>query len=152
RQSQSLVMTQALQQSIKLLQCTALELRQFVELELEQNPFLTQDEPEEEVPEQAESIESDNQDPQEANCAGDNEFSSEVEPQADWDDSAEIETDYLRHDQVITGSGAYDEDDERGIEDNPSQEKSLREHLLEQLQLEIDDPVKRMIGAHLIDL
>ena len=31
RQGQSLVMTQQLQQSIKLLQCTSLELRQFVE-------------------------------------------------------------------------------------------------------------------------
>ncbi len=40
RQGQSLVMTQALQQSIKLLQCNSLELREFVEQELEKNPFL----------------------------------------------------------------------------------------------------------------
>src|ERR1700758_410623 len=42
-QSQSLVMTQALQQSIKLLQCNALELKQFVEQELEKNPFLLEE-------------------------------------------------------------------------------------------------------------
>ncbi|NCY24738.1 MAG: RNA polymerase sigma-54 factor, partial [Alphaproteobacteria bacterium] len=40
RQGQSLVMTQQLQQSIKLLQCNSLELREFVEQELEKNPFL----------------------------------------------------------------------------------------------------------------
>src|SRR5690606_24935843 len=34
----------------------------------------------------------------------------------------------------------------------PANDKSLREHLLEQLQLDIADPAERMIGAHLIDL
>ncbi|MBY0408283.1 MAG: RNA polymerase factor sigma-54, partial [Rickettsiales bacterium] len=38
------------------------------------------------------------------------------------------------------------------IEDNASQGISLRDHLLEQLNLSIHDPVKRIIGAHLIDL
>jgi RNA polymerase sigma-54 factor len=146
-------MTQALQQSIKLLQCTSLELRQFVEQELEKNPFLMAEDGEgeadsvqiqEERPEEGE--------PREADFERE-EFSGEMEGNDRFDDSELIETDYLRHDQTITsGSPGYDgDDDTRGIEDNPSQELSLREHLLEQLHLEIQDPVERMIGSHLID-
>src|ERR1700761_4234413 len=44
RQSQSLVMTPQLQQAIKLLQLSNLELSDYVEQELEQNPLLERDE------------------------------------------------------------------------------------------------------------
>ena len=40
RQSQSLVMTPQLQQAIKLLQLSSLELTAYVEAQLEQNPLL----------------------------------------------------------------------------------------------------------------
>ena len=40
KQSQSLVMTPQLQQAIKLLQLTNLELTDLVEKEIEENPFL----------------------------------------------------------------------------------------------------------------
>ena len=45
RQSQSLVMTPQLQQAIKLLQLTNIELAAYVEQELEQNPLLERAEP-----------------------------------------------------------------------------------------------------------
>ena len=44
RQGQQLVMTPQLQQAIKLLQLTNLELAEFVESQLEENPFLERDE------------------------------------------------------------------------------------------------------------
>ena len=44
RQGQQLVMTPQLQQAIKLLQLTNLELAEFVEAQLEENPFLERDE------------------------------------------------------------------------------------------------------------
>ena len=44
RQSQSLVMTPQLQQAIKLLQLSAIELADFVTAELEQNPLLEREE------------------------------------------------------------------------------------------------------------
>ncbi|MBT4710236.1 MAG: RNA polymerase sigma-54 factor, partial [Alphaproteobacteria bacterium] len=47
RQSQALVMTPQLQQAIKLLQLSNLELAEYVESEVEQNPLLEQDEPRE---------------------------------------------------------------------------------------------------------
>src|SRR5260221_9988909 len=44
RQSQSLVMTPQLQQAIKLLQLSNMELADYIEHELEQNPLLERDE------------------------------------------------------------------------------------------------------------
>ncbi|MEE9209686.1 MAG: RNA polymerase sigma-54 factor, partial [Kiloniellales bacterium] len=44
RQSQSLVMTPQLQQAIKLLQLSNMELAAYVEQELERNPLLEHDE------------------------------------------------------------------------------------------------------------
>jgi RNA polymerase sigma-54 factor len=158
-QSQSLVMTQQLQQSIKLLQCNSLELRTFVEQELETNPFLSQDELEATEPlSEQEGAEYDasaeNEDaPREADFENGDRFDTEMQADESWDDSASIETDYLRHEQNMGGStSGYDgDDDTRTIEDNASQGVSLREHLLEQLQLETDEPARRMIGAYLID-
>jgi len=145
---QSMVMTQALQQSIKLLQANSLELREYVEQALEENPFLSQDEPEtneaQELPENNEQ--KDDSEPKETDFSSDDYFAGH--------EGEDAETNYLRHEQG-TGGGKSDynaEDDTRSIDDNPAQGISLREHLLNQLQLEVQDPVRRMIGAHLIDL
>jgi RNA polymerase sigma-54 factor len=50
------------------------------------------------------------------------------------------------------GGGLNFDDDERGIEDFGQERPNLREYLGEQLRLSINDPVDRMIGAHLIAL
>ncbi len=158
RQGQSLVMTQALQQSIKLLQCNSIELREFVEQALEENPFLTQEEPEANEPADAQAeiaLVKDSDEPREADFSSDQSFSSDVEADESWgDDSASIEGDYLRYDQGSSGdTSGYDaQDDTRSIDDNPSEGISLREHLLNQLQVEVHDPAKKLIGAHLIDM
>src|SRR5262249_30242531 len=55
RQSQSLVMTPQLQQAIKLLQLSNLEVAAYVESELEQNPLLEREEGEREEPGEAEA-------------------------------------------------------------------------------------------------
>ncbi len=146
RQGQQLVMTQQLQQSIKLLASTALELQAFVDQELEQNPFLSQEEPEgEEVaaPVQEETT------PREADFSGDENYSGDVQ----GDDSHEIETDYLSTSQTASSRAAGDFDnDEYSLENTAAQAITLREHLLSQLQVDITDPAQRMIGAFLIDL
>jgi RNA polymerase sigma-54 factor len=160
RQGQSLVMTQQLQQSIKLLQCSSLELKEFVDLELEKNPFLSQEEAEGgevESPQEASISENDGE-PREADFESDEPFNAVEESGDSWDangdDSNAIETDYLRSSQGTSASteGYSGDDDTRDIEDNPSRGLSLREHLLEQLQLSIHAPAARMIGAYLIDV
>ncbi len=143
-------MTQALQQSIKLLQCNALELREFIEAELEKNPLLAVEEGEtkeiatEDMPAPAESDE-----PRETDFSDAQSF--------DAGSFDEAETDYIRGDSSLStqssglGTGGGDEDT-LGVEDNASPEISLREHLLNQLQIDFTDAGERMIGAHLIDL
>jgi len=155
RQGQSLVMTYQLQQSIKLLQCNALELREFVDQELEKNPFLLQEdssrsEQEDDAPKERSTLDDK---PREADFSGDENFSSEAQSN-DYDESGDIERDYLQPSHSSsTGGGDYgDSDDSLGIESNAAEGKSLREHLLEQLQLDIKDPVERIIGSHLVDL
>jgi RNA polymerase sigma-54 factor len=147
-------MTQQLQQSIKLLQATALELQAFVDLELEKNPFLSQEDEESDSPADAQPEASTEETaPREADFGGDENFSSEMPESRDSDDSHEIETDYLNSSHSTSSRAAGDfDDDERTIDDNPSQGMTLREHLLSQLQVDIQGPVQRMIGAHLIDL
>lgn len=151
RQGQSLVMTQALQQSIKLLQCNALELREFIEAELEKNPLLQAEEGDvKEVA--AEEVDStrESDEPKETDFGDDQSFEA-----GSFDDS---ETDYIRGDSSIattsssSGSSGGDGEDTLGVEDNASPEISLREHLLNQLQIDFTDPAERMIGAHLVDL
>ncbi len=155
RAGQSLVMTQQLQQSIKLLQCNALELKAFVEAELEKNPFLAQEEPDSQESDGLEEpTRTDDGEPREADFTGDEDYQGEMQAQ-DWsDDSEDIEKDYLSSTQLSPmGSGDFSGDEEgNSFENTTSQEKTLREHLLEQLQMDITDPVQRLIGAHLIDM
>src|SRR5580658_5430794 len=58
RQGQSLVMTPQLQQAIKLLQLSNLELADYVEQELERNPLLERDEREHAPDERQEKVAS----------------------------------------------------------------------------------------------
>jgi RNA polymerase sigma-54 factor len=51
------------------------------------------------------------------------------------------------------GGGSHSfEGDDRGIDDFAGAERSLRDHLGEQLRLNFQDPVDRIVGAHLIAL
>ena len=159
RQGQSLVMTQQLQQSIKLLQCTSLELREFVEQELEKNPFLQEEggeaDSEPVAGEEPAAPKTDDGEPREADFGDEQTFDVGSADESWGDDGGDAETDYLRYEQGGTGghSSSYDADDDtRSVEDNASQGISLREHLLTQMQLEMQDGAQRLIAAHLIDV
>jgi RNA polymerase sigma-54 factor len=155
RQGQSLVMTPQLQQAIKLLQFSAAELAEFVEGELERNPLLERIETE---PDEA-ARESETRD----EAAGETELSGDV-PAGDGDFSTDAES-------LGQGSGASDAvdpgagpgtdwskagsgkggDDLPGLEETLASEKSLAEHLDDQLAAAGLSAIDRMIGAALID-
>ncbi|MGE0753722.1 MAG: RNA polymerase factor sigma-54 [Alphaproteobacteria bacterium] len=151
RAGQSLVMTQQLQQSIKLLQCNSLELKAFIAQELEKNPFLMQEDPD--APEeQGESTAQQDDAPREADFSGDEVYGTDT---PEWqDDQQHIERDYLQGTQHSTGSGGdYADDDMLGaLENKASDEKTLREHLLEQVNLDLTGEVQKMVAAHLVDM
>ncbi len=65
RQGQQLVMTPQLQQAIRLLQLSNMDLNSFIETELERNPLLERDEVAPEPPERAEPAQREEADEQE---------------------------------------------------------------------------------------
>jgi RNA polymerase sigma-54 factor len=167
RQGQQLVMTPQLQQAIRLLQYSNLELSQFIEGELERNPLLELEEPTAESSSAREDATAD---------------ASSGEPDADGTGSSE--EDWLDLDKPVTDAvavldtelenvypdapasdigpdlvgswasltprnGALDEDPD--LEDYVANEISLREHLEAQMVLVLADPAERLIAHNLID-
>ncbi len=166
RQGQQLVMTPQLQQAIRLLQLSNLELSQFVETELERNPLLEMDEAHDGTPKADHNAEAEI--PQERNeAAGEDEWLNLDKPVAEAEGG--LDGDYDggfsdgsppagMPDGIDSGwaslrqrTGSFD-----GEEINPeafvSSEPSLRDHLSEQLPLTLHDHVERLIGQHLIDM
>lgn len=151
-QSQQLVMTPQLQQAIQLLQMNNLDLAAFVEGELEKNPLLEKDET---TPEDGVDLDlADEGSAQDSGGEADN-------IQDQFDDSwtgNEQETPVHEQDHSASslhiegqgGSSSFDFSD-YNFENHVSQDKSLREHLTEQLMISCAEPRDRMIGGLLID-
>ena len=165
RHSTALVITPQLRQAIKLLQLSNLDLATYVAEELERNPLLERDEGGESVRERPPADER--VAPPSADADAATLFDSEALPAPN---AAPLDATPLDAEQADTGDGAAQESsadgsgyrdarhdgsfeaDERGIEDVPEGQRSLREHLSEQLRLAFDRPAERLIGAHLIAL
>ena len=95
RQSQSLVMTPQLQQAIKLLQMSNVELTEFIEQEIEQNPLLEREDAEG-------GFEGDSPDAPADDAAPDSADAGEMGGDADFDADAEV---------LSPDDPAYDDDD-----------------------------------------
>src|SRR4051812_44513311 len=162
RQSQALVMTPQLMQAIKLLQLSSLDLAAYVDAELERNPLLEKadDDDGPAAPEPPEAV--------------------EAEPgPSDWNDQ-ELETSRESIEQGLgtelenvfpddapaqragpadsypsagtdwVGNGGSE--GERDLEAYVASERTLADHLSEQMALAIADPARRLIARYLIDL
>jgi RNA polymerase sigma-54 factor len=175
RQTQSLVMTPQLQQAIKLLQLSGLELSTYVDQQLEQNPLLErEDGPGDGPGDGSEAGGESSGDAAEADGApaADGELSSLDETMlAEVLDFGEGGFDADAYDNVyeadgagggsvgletaVSGSaakgGSFD-DGVANLEETLAGQPSLREHLLSQVAIDLDRPAERMIAAHLIDL
>ena len=154
KQSQALVMTPQLRQAIKLLQFSNLEVSAYVEEELERNPLLERDERGEALPEQPA--------PDQRSEALHNLDASDLLRREKLPDA--VEADYGNSYDAGSlgdsapafsrdgGSGRGFDGDDRGTDDIAESPRCLREHLGEQLRLNFDNHVDRLIGAHLISL
>ena len=165
RQSQSLVMTPQLQQAIKLLQFSNLELAEYVEQELEKNPMLERDG---EDHRDRDDGPSESADPppsaDETESLESIDFDA-IQPAEIEDDARDVDYDNLYSDggsadgglvapqfaDAGLGGGGFDTL-APDLEETLSQKASLRDHLNGQLTMELDDPVDRLIGFHLIDM
>ena len=167
RQSQALVMTPQLMQAIKLLQLSNLDLTAYVEGELERNPLLerTSDGPEvaqaadnapntvSDLPEGA--SESEWAKPEaNSSAAIEDSFDTPIEnvfPDAGEAPQRPAQSEPAAYSEWAgVGSGGR-EDGDYNLEAFVSAERTLGDHLAEQLSLAITDPVHRIIGQHLID-
>jgi RNA polymerase sigma-54 factor len=157
RQSQTLVMTPQLQQAIKMLQLSNLELNALIEGEIEQNPLL----------ERSERDPDDRAEPGTEPGDGpviDRDMAAISEPSAaeaasdavdDWraaagdegDGTAEIAGDASWRSR--NGSGYAGE--LPGIDQTASRPRTLREHLIEQIGADLPDQADRVIALHLLD-
>jgi RNA polymerase sigma-54 factor len=166
RQGQSLVMTPQLQQAIKLLQFSSLEIAAYVEQELERNPLLERadggesgGETREDTPE-AEGAALDGaasvQDATTDSALRDSGSGLDADFEAVFPDAAPgdgAEPGFAESSGIFPerrGGNSFDEEN-ASLEQVPGRELTLREHLLAQMAIEIPDPIDRAIGASLID-
>src|SRR5438874_111355 len=147
-------MTPQLQQAIKMLQLSNLELTQYIDAEIQQNPLLERREPRLEQPAPA-------------NGAAAAEGPAPLLPEAmagnftpeaaeHWHAAGGAEGDgsvdfggesYSWHGRNAAGDGGRPD-----IEQTATRPRTLREHLLEQIGTDLNDPVDRVIALHILDL
>lgn len=162
KQGQSLVMTPQLQQAIKLLQMSNLELQAFVESELEKNPLLERDEKRE-----AQGPASDTHERDVASAMKDDASAEErlATLDTDLDNVYQGESRADAANRSIAASSADSgwaslkpsrgvslDQDGFDIGATLTREETLAEHLTEQLMLAIADPPDRLIGQNLIGM
>lgn len=163
KQSQNLVMTPQLQQAIKLLQMSNLELGSFIEEELERNPLLQRDD----SPQNTEEAAAPDQ--QDSNGAADSYGDmSLTNDQANTHDAIDAEIDNqwssdTPGDQVLAGSGGLDglSTAQRGsgsqgeesnyLEQTLSAAPSLRDHIADHIIMAFANPAERLIATQMID-
>ena len=120
RQSQTLVMTPQLQQAIKLLELTNLELTTYVERELEQNPFLER--------------EDDGLVPGASGAAA-------APPRTNGADGQIVPLGRARAGAASSGHGGGERPD---FDDQVARAINLHDHLTTQINLDIADPVDQI--------
>jgi RNA polymerase sigma-54 factor len=162
RQGQSLVMTPQLQQAIKLLQLSNIELAEYCEIELEKNPLLERDDSGPEA--EREKAQADNPSERADESLAREDFSkvSELDQSArdniyDGGEDARPApqdsgpgqqlTDWS---QVKSGGGSFD-GDEDGLETALSAARTLKDHLEAQVAIAALTPDDRLIALALID-
>ncbi|MEO0619633.1 MAG: RNA polymerase factor sigma-54 [Pseudomonadota bacterium] len=168
RQSQSLVMTPQLQQAIKLLQLSNIELNAFVEEELERNPILERREDKESPhdaasgdPEKLGSSEVDTSETADTWLEGgqgagdpagdlDTDYTN-VDPDATTADRVHEAADGPRDDWTSATTGSQATGEGYNLEAFVTEEKSLHDHLSEQMTFAGFDQTDHLIAVHLID-
>lgn len=207
RQSQSLVMTPQLQQAIKLLQMSNVELSDYIEQEIEQNPLLEREDPNGGIEGDADPVATESGEAPAADAGGDapdtdaantdsgdfdgetisqedpayddvdlvpdasdhatsesmgederaldTDYENVYEPESASDgatpDSGQDEGDSLLWNTAGGGGGGFD-DDLTGMENVAAEEITLRDHLIGQLNIDLQDPIDIMIAGRLMDM
>ena len=152
RQKQSLVMTPQLQQAIRLLQMTNLDLRQYLENECSDNPFL-EVESDDDVTNALNNSKSEQEDTDKGTDSVNNEIDNALSDGTAMTDDPTTNSDYEnRFETELTdfkspSSGTSQSDDydfiASSVENNPI---SLQEHVYRQIDMKFSDSNERLIA------
>lgn len=155
RQGQSLVMTPAMQQAIKMLPMSNVDLLAFIESEMQHNPLLEIDDGSE-VRAAPEGAVSEAVPELSAPDVGENFAGYDAETDtgaaAPASTAAALGPQDSNWSSLRTGSGGSFDADDLEFAATLTKEVTLTEHLEEQLALAIADPTDRLIGDHLIGM
>lgn len=161
RQGQSLVMTPQLQQAIKLLQLSNVELAEYVETEIERNPLLTRAEGDSVDGEATEKVSEKREEMRLDEADGASKASNDLDARSEDVYEAESASDgggdpgtqggpSAQLDWSKAGSGKQRSED-FDLEAITAEEKTLRDHLDEQLQITGLIESDRLIASRLIE-
>ena len=154
--SQRLVMTPSLQQAIKLLQMSKLELEEVLTQEMVENPVLEEEQEEETAAETRERNEADVAKPEEPSTppavAAAAEAPSEPAPEKERDSFEEIDFDSYFEEYMDTAYNPrqYEESEQVPLENTLSSQQGLQEYLTWQLSMSDATPAEREIAIYLI--
>lgn len=156
RQSQALVMTPQLQQAIKMLQLSNLELTDFVDAEIQQNPLLERREPtaEEASPAAAPAV-AEEIVPAALPETLQNDFAPDAAEHWHAESGAEGDgsVDFGGEPQAWhSHNGALGSEDRPGFEQTAARPRTLREHVIEQIGTDLVEQGDQLIALHLLDL
>ena len=153
RQTQALVMTPQLQQAIKMLQLSNLELADFVASEIEQNPLL------EHAERDADETPVGEAEPAPAAANGtalalSDELAGEAvehwRAAAGEDGDGTLDLGGDARPWAVRGNG-WDDGELPSIDQAAAHPRTLREHLSEQIGTDLAEPAERVIAIHLLD-
>jgi len=145
KQGLQLKMTPSLQQAIKLLQLSRIELVQAVQQEMVENPIL------EEILEEEEELEQKQENPEDPSLDSIGQTQEEppsektndpLEDDQDWDN-------YIQ-DNLSQGSSADNYTERPSIEATYKKEPTLADHLMWQLNLSVNEDLDKFIGSSII--
>ncbi|HEV7922741.1 MAG TPA: RNA polymerase factor sigma-54 [Thermoanaerobaculia bacterium] len=145
--SQKLIMTPSLQQAIKLLQLSKLELQEVLNQELLENPLL------EETAEEAAKAEEAEAEAQEKTQTEEEAAAAEPQKEKEKDSFDEIDYDAYFQDYIEYGynpRGMGEEHEEFPIENTLTRPPNLTDHLTWQLSMSDSSPRVKEIGAFII--
>lgn len=158
KQTQSLAMTPQLQMSLKILQLSNQELSEYISQELEKNPLLSLSSDDQETS-PSQNQESDEQTGSEVvsqdessdsdNNAGDSDKSENYEQENDYEsrspDQEENRVNIKSRDRDLSDTKTF-------YEQIPVEDIILREHLLDQINIDFTDEIKKRVALHLLDM
>jgi len=151
RQGQSLVLTPQLQQSLKILQLSTLDLNAYIADELEKNPLLISD-GEEEIAKNKPKEELEKSPEQEEKLFDDGGKEPEVDMENVWSEESGPKAGEGDFYNFGGGQKTYSDKEYDIFENSISEAKTIREHILEQINLDLASPPEKIIALHLLDM